>query len=51
MEPTMTALSLNLISPGMTTEQARAALQGHLDEAERRAAEWVSRLGRPGYMR
>jgi hypothetical protein len=47
----MTALSHNLITPGMTAEQARAALQGRLDEAERRAADWVARLGRPGYMR
>jgi hypothetical protein len=47
----MTALSLNLITPNMTAEQARVTLQGRLDEAERRAAEWVARLGRPGYMR
>jgi hypothetical protein len=47
----MTALSLNLTTPSMTAEQARVALQGRLDDAERRAAEWVARLGRPGYMR
>ncbi len=47
----MTALSLNLITPSMTAEQARLALQGRLDDAERQAAEWVARLGRPGYMR
>ena len=47
----MTALSLHLTTPSMTAEQARVTLQGHLDDAERRAAEWVARLGRPGYMR
>jgi hypothetical protein len=50
-DPKMTALSLNLVTPNMTAEQARLALHGRLDEAERRAADWVARLGRPGYMR
>jgi hypothetical protein len=47
----MTALSRNLTTPSMTAEQARVALHGDVGDAERRAAEWVARLGRPGYMR
>jgi hypothetical protein len=47
----MTALSLNLTTPSMTADQARTALRDRAGEVERRAAEWVARLGRPGYMR